>query len=969
MVVRLLRVLWASLCLFAIAAVPGSHLRATGSFGPLPPWIDPLRAGKGRASAIVTDEHGASIEGAEVIALAIGSDGVAKLAGKKTTGSGGRAAFDALPEGEHWFIARAKGRARAATNIVIAGTDPRDVVLVTTPEHVLDVDVHDDKGAPIVGAELEVRMASGPLPVGARTDALGRARVGGLSAGPWSVTARAAGFEEITEPTVKEGSAVAIVLRRLGSILVHVLDGDRPVEGARVQVTGTALWPAREGRTGPKGMVKLAGLLAGSYALRATQGEKVSPIELGIMLARGEDKELTLRLQPGRRVLVRVTDGDAQDAAPIAGARIVLAEGGLAPFPIEGTSDGAGRALLGPIATGPASVSATADGYVDASPTTAAETGETRIVLFRAGVLFGRVVDSRGRPIDGATLEVVGSDDLGMPIDDEPSRTSFRRSHFEAALSGPAPLVPMGELGVVPGPVPPIPHGATFVPERGPSGPPPEPWVTRGDGTFRITPVTPGRVRVIARHPQWVEAESDVVRLAPGQEREANVVMHAGGTLEGRVVDARDRPVAGASVVVAALRGSLERMTRTGTDGSFAFAALPDAVSVSVYANDAALHPATRRTIDVPEGGRKHITIALAPEREAMTVTVKDDRGYALAMAQVTALSLDASTPIRATAFSDARGEATLAGIAGLPVRIEVSSPRAAPKQVQLDAAPRTLEIALDPAESATGEVRTDRGDPIANASITVYTDGGVRRTRTDARGEYTIGDLAPGEVRVRVEADGYARLEGRATIKRGAGTTRLARVELTPEAIVEGKVTDARGEPVRGARVAAGTVPVYLPVGATASGIATTDSAGAFKLRGLPEGDVVIEAFAPDRGRARAAVRAQRGRSTRDVVLVLTPESDRGPTTNAPASVAVTLAETGDRREVFIAAVAEGSEAERAGLAPGDVLLEVDGARVQNMNDARARLGGPKGDDVVLEIRRAGKTMSMRIAREAVRK
>src|SRR5262249_19825065 len=114
----------------------------------------------------------------------------------------------------------------------------------------------------------------------------------------------------------------------------------------------------------------------------------------------------------------------------------------------------------------------------------------------------------------------------------------------------------------------------------------------------------------------------------------------------------------------------------------------------------------------------------------------------------------------------------------------------------------------------------------------------------------------------------------------------------------------------------------------------------------------------------------ARAGQTTKDVVIAIKPDDgSSGPASSAAASVAVTLAETGDPREVVIAAVAENSEAERAGLQPGDVLIDVDGAPVRTINDARLRLGGPKGDDVVLKLRRQGHPLAVRVIREAIRK
>jgi hypothetical protein len=138
--------------------------------------------------------------------------------------------------------------------------------------------------------------------------------------------------------------------------------------------------------------------------------------------------------------------------------------------------------------------------------------------------------------VDGATVEIVGTDPAGAPIFDDPRRAGFQAAHFEAMLAGPAPLVPVGELGVMPGPVPAIPHGALGLAStaagasgagsalfpgrsaRGVAEPLYEPWVTRSDGTFRATPASPGRVRAVVRHPQYVEAQSDLVTLAPGGE-------------------------------------------------------------------------------------------------------------------------------------------------------------------------------------------------------------------------------------------------------------------------------------------------------------------------------------------------------------------------------------------------------------------------------------------------------------------
>ena len=71
----------------------------------------------------------------------------------------------------------------------------------------------------------------------------------------------------------------------------------------------------------------------------------------------------------------------------------------------------------------------------------------------------------------------------------------------------------------------------------------------------------------------------------------------------------------------------------------------------------------------------------------------------------------------------------------------------------------------------------------------------------------------------------------------------------------------------------------------------------------------------------------------------------------------------------MLLVSVAEASEAERAGLAPGDLLEDVDGVKVSTILEARAKLNGPIGDDVVMKLRRADRTLTLRVPREEVRR
>jgi hypothetical protein len=974
-----------------IGGLPGATVHDVVRDLVAPPVPEDVRDRDGALDVTVRDgPDGPPLAGAHVRALAM-IDGRAYLADARETDAVGHAHLAALPRAEAWLLADAQGRARTSSRLVVEpGT--RAVTMELEPEHVVLVAVHDEAGAALAGADVEVLEPGDPLPVGARTGSDGSASVGRLAAGPWRVIARAPGYEEESTRVERDGETARLVLRKLGAIAVHVVDeGGAPVGGARVETAGATLWPARSATADAQGDVRIGALPAGSYALRATAGDRVSPIELGVLLARGEEKSVVLRLAPGRFVAVRVSDGDGDDADPVRSASVTLAEGGLSPFPLEATTDAKGRAQLGPIAPGTATLGVRAEGFVTRGGIAVADPPppEMRVVLVRAGTLTGHVVDARGYPVDGATIEVVGTDPSGAPIVDDPRRAGFQAAHFEAMLSGPAPMQPMGELGVVPGPVPPIPHEASGSGLQAPGGStafagartlkpqaPVEPWVTDASGEFRASPASPGRIRAIVHHPQYVDAQSDVVTLAPGGEAHVEVVMHAGGALEGTVVDARDRPVEGARVTVSATRGSLERTTRTATDGTFAFAALPEEVSLTAGIDGDDTQPDVHMTVAVPEGGKKQVTVKLPEARDPLPVTVVDERDFPLDAAQVSASSLTADVPLRTTAFTDREGATALKRARGLPLRIEVSAPGRAPKVVTTDGSEESLRVALSPAESATGEVVMARGrDAIGGAEVTLYTDLGVRRARTDATGAFSLGGLAPGSAKLQVRAAGYASVARTLTIpdSQGRRPYEIARLELAEEGAVEGDVVDAKGDPVQGARVAQGHVPTWLAVGSTPAGVAVADSRGHFALRELPEGTLTLEAYAPDVGRARVHdVKVVSGRTTDRVHIVLSrDEGDESAAKEPGASgnVAVTLGETDAPVEVVVVHVVEGSEAERAGLAPGDVLLTVDGAHVASMKEARAKLEGPVADDVLLGVRRGDQTLTLRVTRESVRR
>jgi protocatechuate 3,4-dioxygenase beta subunit len=973
---RLIVVFAALVCFFFVTTLRDvlllPPLPASIPAPPVPATVMDRDAG---LDAIVVDEAGHPIAGASVRVFAM-REGRAYYAGDRDTAADGRASFGGLPRGEAWVLAYGPGRSRASLRAVLAA-GVREEKLVLRPARALDVVVVDEGEQPVALAGVEVTAAD-PLPYAAITGRDGAARVDRLGAPPYRVKVSARGYDDTVRSGVVPGAApLRIRLERLATLEVTVMGTDgKPAAGATVLAAGTGLWPARSTVVDGAGTTTITGLHGGVYDLQARRGDEVSPTDFAVPVKRGEQKSVQLTLGAGKRVKITVTDGPGEGAPAVKGASVVLAEEGLSSFPLQGTTDEHGVADLGPIAKQRATAAARAAGFVPRSAVLVdAAATEARIALEKGGVLSGDVVDDRGFPVAGASIEVVGVDAEGMPIDESTTMTDFRDEHFAMTLGGPAPLVPMGELGVMPGPIPDLPHGGAGAEGSVEAKRGGDPWVTRSDGTFRADPVPPGRVHAIVRHPDYVEALSEVVTVRSGAEATVHVVLRQGGWIEGRILEEDRTPVAGARVELAATRGALERVAYAADDGTFTFAAAPDEVLLSVARPGAPSDIVARTVVDVPDRDRRRVEIVLPRARDTVAIHVADDRGYPIDRVEVRAVSLDLAEPLQRTLFTDAGGDVELPDARGLPLRITLVRPGKAPLVEAEESAPAKLVFTLTESVTAHGAV-TGRGgrDRLAGADVTLFTATGARHGKTDEQGEYTFDDLAPGRVRVSVTAAEHASGEAVAHVRGDRDhPADLGAIDLAEAGEVEGQVVDADDQPVAGARVARDGVPTYLPLGPLPRGIVATDREGRFTLGGLPEGHVALEAYFADLGRAQVAdVPVRAGRTTTRVKIAFGAAAPASREPKGAGSVAVTLGEHG--RSVLVAMVPPASEAEAAGVEPGDEIVAVNGREVRSIEAARKRLTGPLDEDVLLSLKRddgqdGAVSWLLRVRRERVRR
>ncbi|HEX2669661.1 MAG TPA: carboxypeptidase regulatory-like domain-containing protein, partial [Polyangiaceae bacterium] len=338
--------------------------------------------------------------------------------------------------------------------------------------------------------------------------------------------------------------------------------------------------------------------------------------------------------------------------------------------------------------------------------------------------------------------------------------------------------------------------------------------------------------------------------------------------------------------------------------------------------------------------------------------------------------SLEPTRPLRLTRFTDAEGAVSFPDALGENLRFIAEAPGYARLAQSVAAAPKELKLTLRRGVIVEGRITSVRGRRVVAGAVVSVSQNGVRKVATsDGDGVYRLRDIAPGELHVRVEHPEFADEEASLRVDSTGRADRpfsLADIDLFEPGEVEGEVVDQRGERVEGARVSAGNGSSFVPAGKATRGVVLSDRDGHFTLTGVHPGTATISAVSSLSGRGSVrSVEVSSGRTARGLRIQLAPQTGDAESVPTPGSIAVGLGERGNAPnvEVVVVSVAESSEAERAGVEPGDVITAIDGVHPVSMSDARARLGGQPGTDLVLELSRASAAVRLRVLREAMRR
>lgn len=635
-----------------------------------------------RLDVHVTHE-GRAVEGAEV---AVEGDTAHK------TDSAGDALIELSRTGSHVVRAR-KGSLVASAPIRPGRSPSRRLELSLAEGLALRGELVDEDGAPRAGAVRGATRAEEPL----ETDGTGHFELAPRPLGDVVyLTGEAPGCangstERFT--IAPRGGAVRLSVRCAATVRGQVLDADgSPVPGALVSSKGAPV--DLETRTDLTGRFALQ-LAPGTMRLFVEQkGYRLHQQPVTVP----SSGDVIIVLDAGGSISGRVVDARGRGVAgvkvaavPAVFEELVLVTEGKAS---AGKTDATGQFELPALEAGRWVVLANPnDAPLALSEPVALQPGERRrgleLKLTGDVDLTGVVVDARGAPVPGATLEFDPSEDKALLLQ---TFANLATGRYQAA--------------------------AVAMPRQVVSG-------VDGRFTFKAMPLSPMPLTVTAEG-----FEETRQRVSRGEQVRIELRRPTRWTITGRATDDRGKPLPTFEV-----NGSVF----TPADGRFDLDT--DSESVVVYVRAPGFLAAERkvkRAVPTADLG----TVKLQRAR-ALSVRVRSQAGAPLADASVVARQGDTREDCDTTDL----GECVVTPLEDAETGVKVRRKGFAPREVTLTAAELALplQVTLEPAGARLeGQVLAGPGRPIAGRAVSA--NGPVFETTTsNAEGRFSITGLVPG--------------------------------------------------------------------------------------------------------------------------------------------------------------------------------------------------------------------------------
>lgn len=582
----------------------------------------------------------------------------------------------------------------------------------------------------------------------------------------------------------------------------------KPVGGAKVWLGSV---PPRTAVSEEDGSFSFDKLVGRTYTLTASSGKLIGSATYKLV---DKGDPVVIRLTEGASLVVTVQDDDAK---PIAGADV------KADADHAAKSDDQGKATIEPVHPGWVSVQAAAPGYASGSAFTtigsSGATGQITITLHKGYAVSGKVVDESGAPIAKAKVDAqTGMWDFGGRKDDE---------------------------------------------------------VTTDDkGQFTIAALAPGSHTLSAVDGEHAPARSTPITIKDRAVTGIVITMKAGGRIAGKVVDKDHRTVAFATVRISG-KGANQwmvaaRQATTDKDGAFELRGLARAKQQARAESDLA----ASKIADVDLEAKAEVTNLELVLDVSGTITgiVVDDKGQPVPEVTVNAFpDILGGGNTEGLALAGMSSATTDGGggfvIHGLPdgayrlwaARASVGFQEWGQQGTSAKTGDKGVKITLP----APGELKgTIVLDGAAEAPASAMVQIGMQPSTPAKAGAFDLKDITPGTYDVTFRGLEFAEMVKRDVKIEPGKTTDLGKVTVFRGRKLAGKVVDASGTAVAGAKIKVGEMlftaegsedqmAQFEEMGGIRS--AVSDQAGEFTIIGIPKKATNVVADHPTRGRSLA--------------------------------------------------------------------------------------------------------------------
>lgn len=381
------------------------------------------------------------------------------------------------------------------------------------------------------------------------------------------------------------------------------------------------------------------------------------------------------------------------------------------------------------------------------------------------------------------------------------------------------------------------------------------------DGRYILRGLAPGSYRILAEADEaayiqqyynnrlgWDSADVVVVRAAEVIE-DFNFVLEIGGTISGVVSDkVTGLPLQGVRIKSMSAEHNTESYANTDASGSYVLQGLapgrhriwtddkPKNYILTFYRDVINWNDADWITVN-GKGDVEGIDLSLEQGSSVSGRVLDAETGQPISGLNLRSRLINGNDNARADTGLD--GTYTMWGIPDGMHEIIVNGRGYIEERIDLEIDGRSVigdfDISLTMGGAVSGTViDADTGFPLANLEVHAEVPGDGRHVaweRTDAEGRFILQGLAPGEIHVLLEGQGYHPQRITATLS-GQETVTGVDLELGQGGTITGRVTDAAtGNPISGITVRGKWVDEDF------NSEAKTDDQGVYRLVGLGEG------------------------------------------------------------------------------------------------------------------------------------